>query len=456
MKSKILTLLCIVICVLCCSCDDPAITSSDLQSTPSTQTYDNSAVIDPFDSSDITSSDSETEVEKSTDKVTDIATDVVSTVATDIATDTATETVTDKVTHGQNDVLQTPSNDPVRLIMVGDVLMHDPVLDSGRTSGGYSYKHLFDNIADDVAKADVALFNQEVIIAGEKYGIDGYPRFNAPFELADAISAAGFDVAVHATNHTLDVGKAAMLDCLKYWESAHPHIEVVGMHDSKTDAEHISVIEKNGIKIAILNYTYTVNGAGTAALRADPYLVDVLDEDRIRRDTKAAGELSDFVIVAAHWGTEYTHTPSSSQRKWAALMLECGVDLVLGTHPHVIQPVEWLEDGEGNKMLVYWSLGNFVNSTSEKGTGKGARMLGAMADVEISRGADGQVHITSASAVPLVTHIEYKTYGITTYKFVDYTGDMLNRSEASNIDPSFTYAYCTGTFKKILGDFLKT
>ncbi len=376
---------------------------------------------------------------------------------TSVQTEAATSAETDALTSSDTSIT-TPSDAPsntLRLVMVGDVLMHDPVIASGVTDSGYSYGHLFENITDEIADADIAMLNQEVIIAGEKYGIGGYPCFNAPMELADAIAEAGFNVAVHATNHTLDVGKAAMLSCLENWQTKYPHIEVVGMHDSERDAEHISIIEQNGIKVAILNYTYTINRAGTAALAKDPYLVDLLDEDRIRNDTKTASEAADFVIVAAHWGTEYSHVPSSSQKRWAKLMLECGVDLVLGTHPHVIQPVEWLEDGEGNKMLVYWSLGNFVNCTSEKGPGKGARMLGAMADVEIRKDTKGTVYIGSASAIPLVTFINYGERGITTYKLSEYTESMHEDNRAVDIDPTFTYGYCTETFDDILGDFIK-
>ena len=346
------------------------------------------------------------------------------------------------------------TDDRVRLVMVGDILMHDPVLESGKLADGYSFEHLFENLSDDIASADIAMFNQEVIIAGEKYGIDGYPRFNAPYELADALAKAGFDVALHATNHTLDVGKDAMLDCLDYWQTRHPSVEVVGMHDTEADAQHISVIDKNGIRVAILNYTEIMNGAGRPIVSSFPYLVDMLDEQRLIRDTRVASEIADFVIVAVHWGSEYTHTPTSSQRRWASLMLECGVDLVLGTHPHVIQPIEWLE-GQNGKMLVYWSLGNFVNSTGESGVGKGARMLGAMADVVLEKDASGNVGIAQACAVPLITHIEYKSCGITTYKFSDYLGSMLNRSEATRIDPSFTYGYCERTFAEILGEFRK-
>ncbi len=429
MKKNLFSSLSILLCIILCSCLGP------IETSPET-----------------TSFVADTQIQNAeTDSVTAALTDeTVSADETHEVTETNAQTEQEPQTPPAP-----PEPEEVDLVMVGDILMHDPVLDGGKTADGYSYHHIFANVADEITAADIALFNQEVMIAGEKYGIQGYPRFNAPLELADAIAAAGFDVAVHATNHTLDVGKQALLDCLSNWETKYPQIEVVGMHDSPEDAKHISVIEKNGIRIAILNYTYTVNGAGTAALSKDPYLVDILDENRIRNDTKAASELADFTIVCAHWGTEYTHTPSAAQKRWADIMLECGVDLVLGTHPHVIQPVEWLEHKNGNKMLVYWSLGNFVNSTGESGVGKGARMLGAMANVSIAKGEDGRAYIKNASAIPLVTHIRYETFGITTYLFSDYTEKMLAESEATKIDRTFSYDYCKKTFKEVLGEFIK-
>lgn len=439
MKKKLLSLLALILCVVLCSCLEPVHTDAPY--------YDTRP--DDSNTHDIDSAPADDQTQNAPDSTEESGDEETPPSDTDADTDPADSDTA-------SDTEQIPLLETVNLIMVGDILMHDPVLEGGKTEDGYSYEHIFANLADEISSADLALFNQEVMIAGEKYGIQGYPRFNAPFELADALAAVGFDVAVHATNHTLDVGKQALLDCLENWETKYPEIEVVGMHDSAEDAEHISVIEKNGIKIAILNYSYTVNGAGTAALAHDPYLVDILDESRIRRETARAEELADFIIVAAHWGTEYTHVPSASQKKWADIMLECGVDLVLGTHPHVIQPVEWLEDDNGNRMLVYWSLGNFVNSTGESGAGKGARMLGAMADVTLTRGDDGEVYISEASAIPLITHISYEQFGITTYRFSEYTEEMLSQSEAKKrIDTTLTYQYCEETYARVLGDFIK-
>ena len=347
-----------------------------------------------------------------------------------------------------------PTDSTARVIMVGDMLMHDGVINSGNSGEGYNFDHLFTNILSDVRSADIAIVNQEVIIAGAEYGISGYPRFNAPLELADSLVDAGFNVIASASNHTLDKGKDAMLFSLANWQSKYPDISVVGMHDSSGDSEEITVRDVNGIRFALLNYTYGLNAFGNTFLQQDPYLVDILEEARVRADIARAKDIADITIILVHWGTEYTHTPSQVQRNWANIFLECGVDLVLGTHPHVIQPIEWLEREDGHKMLVYWSLGNFVNCTSGRGTGRGARMLGAMSDVIFIKDKNGATTIQSAVAHPLITHIDYSQYGITTYLFKNYSEALFADNQARTFDSGFSYQYCIDTFRTILGDFL--
>lgn len=245
----------------------------------------------------------------------------------------------------------------ISIIMAGDVLLHTPVAESGLLEdASYDFTALFENVKDEVQTADLALVNQEVIIGGTELGVSGYPCFNAPYELGDALIDAGFDVALQATNHALDKGRKGLLNCLAYWNE-HPKMEVLGIHDSAEDAEEIYIYEQDGMKIAILNYTYGTNGI---ALPEDmPYAVDYLEEEKVIADIAKAEEMADFTIVCPHWGTEYNLGISAQQEEWTKLFLENGVDLVIGTHPHVIEPLEWVSDEKGNEMLVYYSLGNF-------------------------------------------------------------------------------------------------
>jgi len=448
-KKKITSILCIALCAVLCACS-AQVPSDILYSTQNPEsTNDTIATIEDShkdNGSDLTS-DTGTESQSESGSH--------SQSAADTSTETDTPKATDSTTNDKTDTTP-PEEGPVRIVMVGDILMHDPVIASGKQGTGYNFDHLFSNIRDEISSADIAMLNQEVIIAGEKYGIQGYPRFNSPFELADAIADAGFDVALHATNHTLDKGADAMRDCLDYWRGEHPEVKVLGMHASEQEAREICVIEKNGIRIAVLNYTYyAINPAGQSAIDKEPYLVDRLIESEVTADLRAADAAADFTVVAVHWGTEYKHTPSQDQKKWAALFLREGVDLVLGTHPHVLQPVEWLKGSDGQRMLVYWSLGNFVNCTESSGKGIGARMLGAMSDVTIEKDEKGNVYISEASAIPLITHITSAKGGITTYRFDAYTQDMLQKNLATEKDSGFTYSYIVSHYDEMLGEFMK-
>ena len=268
------------------------------------------------------------------------------------------------ITTKEPEISDVYSGPTVTLTMVGDVLLHTPVEESCQAEdGSYDFSILFANVKDEVQAADIAIVNQEVIIGGEELGVSGYPSFNAPYEVADALADTGFDVILHGTNHAMDQGKKGITNCLSNWEKKYPDIKILGINKSQDAQDTITVLEQNGIKIAVLNYTYGLNGI---ALPSDmPYAVNLLDEEKVKADIASAKEQSDFVIVCPHWGTEYSLQPDSMQKKWTKIFAESGADLVLGTHPHVIEPIEWVEDETtGHQMLVYYSLGNFVNWTS--------------------------------------------------------------------------------------------
>ena len=171
----------------------------------------------------------------------------------------------------------------VRLVMVGDMLMHLRVTQSGRMEDGtYNYDHIFEHVKDDIQDADLAIVNQEIILGGPDLGYSGYPMFNTAYELGDAIDEAGFDVVLHATNHTMDKGKTGLMNCLNYWSDNHPDIKVLGANKTQEEYDEVYIYEQNDIKIAVLNYTYGTNGI---ALPKDmPFAVDLFDEQKIISD----------------------------------------------------------------------------------------------------------------------------------------------------------------------------
>ncbi|HBA46559.1 MAG TPA: poly-gamma-glutamate biosynthesis protein, partial [Lachnospiraceae bacterium] len=340
----------------------------------------------------------------------------------------------------------------VTLVMVGDILLHTPVAESGRREdGSYDFSAVFAQMREEISSADVALVNQEVILGGEELGVSGYPAFNAPYELGDALVDAGFDVVLHATNHALDKGRQGLVNCLAFWQESYPDIAVLGIHGSEADQEEIYVYEQDGIRIAVLNYTYGTNGI---ALPQDmPWAVDLLDRQRVAEDLQRARGMSDFIIVCPHWGTEYVLEETAEQEEWAEFFAENGADLILGTHPHVIEPVEWAgaDSGDGRGTLSYYSLGNFVNWTSGTGEGVANRMVGGMAKVTIGLDEAGEAVITSYGVEPLVCHVEQGYGGVTVYPLEEYTEELAGRNEIVNQDGQFSLSYCRKLAGEVFG-----
>lgn len=336
---------------------------------------------------------------------------------------------------------QEPEPEEVQIVMVGDMLMHTRIVESGlQEDGSYNFDHLFANVKDVISEADMAIVNQETIMGGKEFGYTGYPSFNSPYALADAEAKAGFDVILHATNHALDRGSKATLNCLNYWNTTYPEIAVVGINKSQEERDKIYIYEENGMKIAVLNYTYGTNGASLPS--SMPYLVNLMDKEQVIADIKKAEELADFTILCSHWGTEYNLGISSEQEQWTKIFVQYGVDLVLGTHPHVIEPIKWVTHENGNEMLVYYSVGNFVNGTSSTGSGVTKRMVGGIADVTIARNEEsGNVEIVEHDAIPIVCHIgEGDAY--TVYRLEDYTEKMAKENRILKQDSEFSKELC--------------
>lgn len=346
-----------------------------------------------------------------------------------------------------------PRDHRIHLVMVGDMLMHTRVLDSGKKEdGSYNYDHLFSHVKEEIADADLALVNQETILGGSEIGISSYPCFNSPYEVGDAEVSAGFDVILQATNHALDKGKAGIVNDIKFWKETYPQIAYLGINESRERQQNeIYVYEKDNMRIAILNYTYGTNGIQTPSDM--PYAVNYLDESKVVADLAKAHELADFVIVCPHWGTEYRLQSDAQQKKWTQIFLENGVDLVIGTHPHVIEPIEYVSDEAGHQMLVYYSLGNFVNGTESTEGVLSDRMLGGIAEVVIGRGDNNRVQILDYDVDALVCHMGKKeAYSV--YYLSEYNEELAKENLIRKQYPPFSYEYVDQLARKVWGDEL--
>lgn len=334
----------------------------------------------------------------------------------------------------------------INLKMVGDVLIHSPLYKNGKQSdGSYNFDHFFANISQDISTADISIVNQETILGGTELGLSTYPKFNSPKEVGDAEVKAGFNTILHATNHTLDKGEIGLNNCLDFWKSKHPNVTILGINETETDYNNIYVYTKNDFKIAILNYTYGTNGLPIPSNK--PYCINTLDEDKVISDIEKAKKLADMVIVCPHWGTEYIHTPDDYQDTWTQLFLEHGVDIVIGTHPHVLQPVEKLTSSSGHTMLVYYSLGNFISCQDKKEC-----MIGGMADITLEKDSSGKCQVKQYSLIPTVTHRVFTIGQFTTYKLSDYTQNLADENTIKKYSSDFSIDWANTFCKDILGN----
>ncbi len=303
----------------------------------------------------------------------------------------------------------------VSLLAAGDNLLHYKVILAGiKDNGTINYDHFYRFCKEDISSADIAVINQETVLGGTHYEYAGYPKFNSPTEIGDAVIAAGFDVVLHANNHITDYGIEGLLYTLDYWDT-HPEIKVLGIQRTLEEYSEIDVIEKNGIKIAMLNYTYGLNVGSEGKY----YMIDSFDYAKAEQDIKKAKEMADFVIVFPHWGDEYVYEPNEEQLAWTKFFSNLGVDLVIGNHAHVLQPIEWVENEKGHRMLVYYSIGNYISSMDYTNT-----MLGILAKVTITKDETG-TYISDASATPIVTHYEPGCpYNFGVYKLSEYNEEL--------------------------------
>ncbi len=320
----------------------------------------------------------------------------------------------------------------ISLMAVGDNLLHMGIIQTGKKGNGtYDYSFLFDGISDYLASADIKIINQETILGGNELGFSGYPAFNSPTEVGDAISAAGFNVVLHSSNHSADQKIKGLLNCVDYWDN-YPDILLTGIYKNTEDADNIPLLEIQDVTFAILNYTYGPN-METIPSTIEGHLNILCDYDKnnhldfttlnpkVIEDIKTAKTLADVVIVCPHWGTEYVTKPSSYQEKFAKQMTEAGADLIIGTHPHVVQPVEWITSENGNRALCYYSLGNYVSTQKN-----GLSMLEALAWVTFHVSEDSVViSKKDTGVIPLVC--QYSSNPVRfedVYALEDYTDKL--------------------------------
>lgn len=276
--------------------------------------------------------------------------------------------------------------DEAEIVFAGDAMMHQGQIDAAhRSDGTYDFGEYFSEIQPYVESADYAVVNFETPVSKPPYS--GYPCFNAPDSYLDALSDAGFDLFLTANNHTLDRRDSGLRNTIDALDARK--LEHIGTYkDAAARNATLPFVKNiNGIKVGFVNYTYGTNGIEPGA----EVKVDYIDRKQIKEDverTRDAG--ADIVIACVHWGVEYQLLPHKVQKSLAAYLHELGVEVIIGGHPHVVQPME-ITDGDRPTLLVY-SLGNFISNMKTRDT-RG----GAMVKVRLLRGGDGKVRVDEAS-----------------------------------------------------------
>lgn len=338
-----------------------------------------------------------------------------------------------------------------KLVAVGDNLMHRScTLSAKNADGTYDFTKHFANMADIFKAADLAVISQDTVLGGIELGATSTETgiFNTAVELADGMADAGINVVLAANNHIMDEGSAGLNTMMSYFSTKYPNITLLGVNNSREAKDEPVYVETNNIKIAMINYSYGSNQ--TADLDASPYLLNQYDEDWLSDILKQAREEADFIIAFPFWGEQNSMDYTQEQERQAQFLADNGVDLIIGSYPHVVEPVKWITAENGDRTLVYYSLGNFqsIQNTVEN-------MLGGQANITISKEEDG-THISDYSLDFVVTHYEQRESSeyydiVTTYPLADYTSDLAARHGMSvSGNEEFDLASLQGLSSQIL------
>jgi len=333
--------------------------------------------------------------------------------------------------------------DYLTIIAAGDNLIHDIIIRVGLANG---FDSMYDNIRDYILPADIAFINQETVIGNPSIGYSGYPQFSSPPELGASIAEAGFNIINHANNHVLDKGAAGVLSSIHFWDN-YENIQYLGMFRSQEERDTRRVIiGKNNFKVGFLAYTYGTNGIPFPRDRS--YLSSLIDQEKMEADIRDIRSNCDFLIVSLHWGEEYQFVQNRNQERLAAFLAQHQVDLVIGHHPHVLQPMEILERPDGKTMPVFYSLGNFFSAQHPKHT-----LLGGLMYIRLEK-SEEEISIEEIGLIPVVTHYDANWTNFGVYPLHEYTEELAARHRTRQIDRGMTVDYFMNTARNMFGQSL--
>ena len=367
--------------------------------------------------------------------------------------ETEPETETEATEPPETEPPLPPEPKRVSFLAAGDSIIHEGIYleaaKMGRLNGegrAYDFSHIFPEVKDEIAGADIAFINQETLMAGEEYGYTGYPQFNSPRDLAVDLLNTGFDVVNLANNHMYDKGAAGLRATLDYWHTLD--CTVIGAYYDEADYNSIRIVERDGVRIAFLSYFYGTNTHYKNTPRNVPgtdMIFPNLWEEDIRRQTAAAEELADFTVVSVHWGEDSVQAVTDDQKHFAKLFADCGVDVIVGHHPHLIQPVEWIEGKDGNRCLCAYSLGNLYSLMASS-----YNMVGGFLECDFVVGEEG-ARIENARFVPTLFYYKTSFFGQHLYFMKNITEQLCESHGTKNFGgKNATAAELVSYTKKII------
>ena len=342
--------------------------------------------------------------------------------------------------------LAVPEPQPVvttlRFSATGDNLIHAPIYSQAARRAaegeGYSFDYCYANLLDFYAQQDINWINQETLCSKE-LAPSTYPCFSTPGECAEALYRAGFRVFSLSNNHTYDKGAAGIAATLRFWETMPEDVITTGLWKGEADYGRIPIQTVDGVKIAYLSYTEHTNGIPTPS-SAEATVIYTSQTDVMERQIRLARQQADLVVVSDHWGVEDSHKITQTQRDLAQQLSDWGADVILGTHPHVVQDAEWKTSVDGRQTFVAYSLGNFLSTQS-----KPDQLIGSILTLELNKTTDpdGSVHCAVASPQlhPTVTHYDAGKSNVRTYLFRDYTSELAQAHGVRAAYPSFGIEY---------------
>lgn len=346
----------------------------------------------------------------------------VSDSGTDAPADSSADSEADSNTDANGDT-------SIHVVAVGDNLVQQCVYQSAQAHSqdgtSYNFDYCYDNIKP-LINGDLNIINQETLICGDGFEVSGSNfNFNSPTELGDAVVGMGFNVITMCNNHLLDKGESGLNSCLNYWDQKmqqYPDLLTCGVYRDYVDMQNIRTKEFNGKTVAFLSYTENTNGYSLPD-NSELEIIYTSQEDLIQQQIAAAKEIADVVVVTCHWGAEDTFNVTDGVKVLAQKIIDWGGDVIIGTHSHVGQTMEYLTRPDGTQGFVFYSLGNFISAQTDN-----MNLIGELADFNIVAKADGSVTIEDVKVSPVITQFDDgRESNLRLYPYSMYTDELASQ-----------------------------